>query len=276
MVACPYCGSDQNTPWGKEAGYTTVKCESCDFLFLNPRPTGKTIDAAVRTGFTHTEAGDLDVSSRRVPRRIGLYRRIISKIFADIFAKGQPVSWLDIGAGYGEIIQAVTMVAPSGSRVVGIEPMHVKAKAAQALGLSVTEGYLRRDHPKVQIASLIDVFSHIPDFDSFLVDVSAVLVDNGVFLLETGNLADLKRREDFFGELGLPDHLAFAGEKHIVGFLDRAGFDVVQIERYRIDGPICSAKNVVKKLLGRNVRVALPFTSEYRTLFIMARKRPTA
>ena len=51
--------------------------------------------------------------------------------------------------------------------------------------------------------------------------------------METGNLADLDRREDFPGELGLPDHLTFAGEAHLLGFLERAGFELVRIERVK-------------------------------------------
>ena len=138
----------------------------------------------------------------------------------------------------------------------------------------VGKQYLTKDGRKVEIISVVDVFSHIPDFDAFLADVRAVLEPGGELFVETGNLADLDRRAEFPGELGLPDHLVFAGEKHLLGYLDRAGFEVVRIRRRRIDGLVNLAKNIVKKIIGRPAALGVPYTSKYRQLQVRARLRP--
>ena len=78
---------------------------------------------------------------------------------------------------------------------------------------------------------------------------------------------------EFPGELGLPDHLVFAGEKQLQGFLTQAGFEVLRVERQRIDGVVNLAKNVVKKLLGRPAALGVPYTSKYRSLLVRARLR---
>ena len=119
----------------------------------------------------------------------------------------------------------------------------------------------------------MDVFSHIPQFDRFLDDVKAVLNPKGQIFVETGNLAELSTRDEFPGELGLPDHLVFAGEQHLRGFLERAGFEIVRVEKVRIDGAINLLKNVIKKAIGRQVRLAIPYTSPYRQLMVRARLR---
>lgn len=275
VVSCPYCGSAERRSWARELGFTAVRCSGCNLIYVSPRPVQSLISAAVRTGAHGAEADGLKVVSRRVPAKVRRYRRLLGRLFADVWSAGRPISWLDVGAGYGEVVEAVVGIAPKGSRIEGLEPMAPKAAAARARNLPVTEDYLRpTTHDKFDFVSLVDVFSHIPDFSAFLRDVVAVLQPRGEIFIETGNLADLRDRQEFPGELGLPDHLVFAGERQLRGFLDRAGFEVVSVERLRMDGFANLAKGIVKKALGRSVSVRLPYRSAYRQLLVRARLRP--
>jgi SAM-dependent methyltransferase len=229
------------------------------------------IDMAVRTGVHGADANYLDVRTRRIDAKVELYRRILGGFFADVWKREKPVTWLDVGAGNGEIVDAITKLAPAGSRIEGVEPMDAKASRARARHLDVTTGYLQPTRSKVEFISVVDVFSHIPQFGDFLSDVRSVLLPGGEIFIETGNLADLDRREDFSGELGLPDHLVFAGERQLTGFLNNAGFEIMRIEHIRIDGVVYFAKNVVKALMQRPVTVRLPYTSKFRQLLVRAR-----
>lgn len=272
-IPCPYCGSTNHVAWAEELGFTAVRCDDCALLYCNPRPSLSMINVAVRTGTHGKEAQGLNVVARRIKSKVTYYRRVFSMLFGDVWRRGQPISWLDVGAGYGEVLEAVAALAPGGSHIEGLEPMSPKAKKARERGLTITEDYLRPNHAKVDIVSAVDIFSHLPDFGSFLADVRNVLKPNGELFIETGNLADLARREEFPGELGLPDHLVFAGEKHLLGYLDKAGFEIVRIERRRIDGVVNLAKNIVKMLIGRPAALGIPYTSKYRQLQIRARLR---
>lgn len=275
-IACPYCNTTRYVVWAQELNFTAVRCEACALIYVNPRPTFDSITAAVATGTHSNEAYQLNVVSRRIDAKVKRYRKIFASFFDDVWRKGVPISWLDVGAGYGEIIEAVNWLAPKGSRVEGLEPMKPKAIAAKSRGLIITEDYLRPSHPKVDIVSVVDVFSHIPEFGVFLSDVRNVLHPHGEIFIETGNLADLERRDQFPGELGLPDHLVFAGEAQLRGFLDQAGFEIVRIQKLRVDGAMHLAKNVIKKILGRPVKLAIPYTSRYRSLLVRARLRRSA
>jgi len=149
--------------------------------------------------------------------------------------------------------------------------MKPKADDAKRRGLNVREGYLSDITEKYDFLSLINVFSHIPDFHDFLKDVKKILKPDGEFFLETGNIGDLPNASDVPTELDLPDHLIFAGEKTIAGFLTDAGFSIIEIKSRRKDTPINSLKNIAKKALGRQVTLALHYTSPYRTLLIRAK-----
>lgn len=272
-VPCPYCGSQRSQPWADERGFTAVRCKGCALIYCNPRPALHLIDSAVRTGSHGPEAQGLNVVGRRIDARVAHYRSVFRDLFDDLWRSGRPISWLDVGAGYGEVLEAVTALAPSGSRIEGLEPMKPKATQARERGLVVTEDYLRAQHDKVDVVSIVDVFSHIPDFGEFLETVRCVLSPGGELFVETGNLADLERRSEFPGELGLPDHLVFGGELHLFGYLGRAGFEVIGIRKRRVDGFVNFAKNAVKKLIGRPAVFGIPYTSNYRQLQVRARLR---
>lgn len=273
VIVCPYCGSDSYSYWACERGFKVVRCQ-CRLLYVNPRPVTDLITAAVQTGMHGEEAGNLNAVTRRIEGKVAKYSKVLSEMFPDVWAKGRPISWLDVGAGFGEFVEAVTQVAPAGSDIEGLEPMRPKAEAARARGLNIVEDYLRPGHRKMDFVSSIDVFSHVPDYHAFLNDISGALKPGGQFFLETGNLADLESRSQFPNELGLPDHLVFAGYDHIVGFLDKAGFDVISVRQERFDDWLNFAKSVVKKAIGREAVISMPYTSDYRQLQIRARLRP--
>lgn len=88
---------------------------------------------------------------------------------------------------------------------------------------------------------------------------------------ETGNIGDLAASNEAPTELDLPDHLVFAGERHLIGYLSEAGFSIMAIRRMRKDGFINFCKNVIKKLIGRNIKLAMPYSSRYRSIIIRAK-----
>jgi 2-polyprenyl-3-methyl-5-hydroxy-6-metoxy-1,4-benzoquinol methylase len=198
-----------------------------------------------------------------------LYKRALAGLFDDVWSRPAPISWLDIGAGFGEIVEAVKQLAPRGSCIEGLEPMQPKAVRARERGLTIHNCYLDGLNQTYDFASLVNVFSHLPDFREFLSQLKAKLTRNGQLFLETGNVADM-RRQDFSGVLSLPDHLVFAGEKHIVGYLEQGGFRVLKIVRHRVDTPQEFLKDIARKCLGQPVRLRLPYSSPYRSLLIRA------
>ena len=173
------------------------------------------------------------------------------------------------------MVEAVSALAPNGSRIEGIEPMEPKAARALALGIKVSNKYLCDVTEKYDFVSLVHVFSHIPDFRAFLKEIKNVLAENGEFYFETGNIGDLVHSREVPTELDLPDHLVFAGEKHLSGYLTDEGFSIVAKRGLRKDGIINFIKNIIKKLIGRQVALAVPYTSRYRSIQIRARLHPS-
>jgi len=272
LIPCPLCSSNHFSLWASENGFDCVRCSSCGLLFVNPRPTMNTIEQAVTHGVHSLDGmGKINVRARREAHKVSSNKRLIKSLFGEIIHNSKPFSWLDIGAGYGELVEALLKIAPRGSRIEGIEPMSFKVNYAQSLGLPIRACYLNKITSSYDFISILDIFSHIPDFRSFLKDIKEVLNPEGQILIKTGNAADIGHRRNFPGPLTLPDHLVFAGKKQLARFLDEAGFDIVSFTEDRIDGFIYCAKNAVKWILRKPVILSFPYNSPTRTLLIRAK-----
>ncbi|NBX36417.1 MAG: class I SAM-dependent methyltransferase [Planctomycetes bacterium] len=271
-IACPLCQSPSFKPWAVENGFCCVRCDGCGLLYVNPRPRQEDIDRGVQLGVHETER-KLNVVGKRMAWKVRQACSIIQSEYGDWIIRGTPVRWLDVGAGFGEFVEGAKSVLPSGSTVEGIEPMIPKAEDARARGVQVKTGLLEDVQGTYDAISLIDVFSHLPDFRGFMKSLRGLLSPGGEVFLKTGNAADLLKREEFPGPLTLPDHLMFGGVSQISRFVEDAGFSVVRLSQHRLDGIGYSLRNYARKLFGHPVAVGLPYCSKARVLYVRARLR---
>ena len=273
QVHCPFCDADKPRPWGKENGYEAVKCGACGIVYVNPRPALAKISEATRLGQHETESGPLNVTYKYSRRKIRRYAQRIQSIYGEEIRQDKPLSWLDIGAGFGELVEALWMVLPKSSEVVGLEPMLPKVLAAKERGIVLQDGSLDSIDRQFDVVSLINILSHLPDVDGFLAKAAKLVKPGGTLLLVTGNGGDLSSAAEYPDRLDLPDHLLFAGKSHIVGFLERQGLDVEKFEARRLDTAIWAAKNLVKHVIGRPAHLVVPYRSDFRDVSFKARKR---
>ena len=160
---------------------------------------------------------------------------------------------------------------PAGSQVMGIEPMAPKVAEAQARGLPVYQADLAQSSGGFDVISLVNVFSHVPDFRDFLGRLRPLLSENGELFIETGNGGDLQSMQDYPDLLYLPDHLVFAGEAHLRDYLAQSGFSVVSTAAFRVDTAAQFGKNLIKAALGRRTKLTLPYRSPFRRLLLRAK-----
>jgi len=269
-IVCPLCRGARHSLWAEENGFRCVRCENCGLLFVNPRPRQEDIDRGVQLGVHETERA-LNVVGSRMQWKVRQATDVIRSEYADWIQRGSAIRWLDVGAGFGEFVEAGKSVLPSGSVVEGIEPMIPKAENARARGLPVKTGLLEDVRGTYDVISLIDVFSHLPDFAGFLESLKRLLNPAGEVFLKTGNAADLPSRADFPGPLTLPDHLMFGGVSQIKRFLEESGFSIVRVSQHRFDGIPYTLRNYARKLFGHPVALGLPYRSKARVLYIRAR-----
>lgn len=264
-VDCPCCDGDGHDHWASENGYNAVKCVSCGTVYIRQRPRSADISAAARDGVHPTDAGVLDQRLHRQGWKVPFYAGIVRRFFDDT----PGLTWLDVGAGNGEFVEAVRRALPA-SRAAGIDPMQVKVACAQQRGIPITAQTLEEVSGRYDVISIINVFSHIPDFQHFGGLIRARLKPGGSLFIETGNGGDLPSRADYPGELLLPDHLVFSGIEQMKQTLGRLGFGRIEHFSRRTDHPLWAAKQMVKSMLRGKPRVFIPWTRRFRTVFYRA------
>ena len=88
--------------------------------------------------------------------------------------------------------------------------MQVKARSAQQRGLNIVPAFIGQQTSKCRFASLINVFSHVNDFDGFLREIAGVLEEGGELFIETGDVGELDAEGDGVTAGLLADRIARA------------------------------------------------------------------
>lgn len=275
LVACYICGGNNTTPWATEDGFEMVKCNNCALAYVNPRPNIKSIDTATTSGMHQSEKTSLNTIGLFSRKKITEYRNKVSRLFPDEELTREPIRWLDVGAGFGEFLEAITDLSAPGSVLKGIEPCEPKVLRAKARGIQMENIQISDLNDRYTHISMINVLSHLPNPITFLQELRDILEPEGQLVLVTGNGADIMRK-DFPGSLYLPDHLSFVGEQSIKDILDQAGFELCQANMYQLennDGYIVGMiKNIARKILGRApVPLAIPKDNPFRSMWITAK-----
>jgi 2-polyprenyl-3-methyl-5-hydroxy-6-metoxy-1,4-benzoquinol methylase len=235
-VVCYICGSNDSRLWATENGFQARRCAECGLVYVSPRPAAELISKAAESGL-HGGETTLDIIGRYGgAKKVRFYGRRLAELYPNGHLRGQRSRWLDVGCGYGEFLEALARASAGTLRLIGSEPNQVKAASARARGLDVTFRDLDSEHERYGYASLLNVYSHLPDPPSFLSRLRELLSPAGELVLQTGNWAELER-DQIPDRLCLPDHLSFASEKLIARVLERAGFEVLAARRYRMFRP---------------------------------------
>ena len=230
-VACYVCGATAHTPWATENGYQAVRCKDCGLVYVSPRPAPESIDRAAQTGM-HAGERELAVTGTYGgAKRHAHYLSRLTDLFGAGYFHGSGERWLDVGAGFGELLETLAIASGGSLRARGLEPNEAKAASARARNLDVSFVELAALRERYHYISLLNVFSHLPDPPATLAELGALLEPGGELVMQTGNFAELER-EEIPVSLELPDHLSFGSERLLKRVLDKAGFTLLSLRSY--------------------------------------------
>ncbi len=263
QVVCYSCNEAGYHPYASENGYTLVKCNGCGLLYVNPRPTDAAISQAHQYG-EHTDK-KLYLSGAYDKSIISRYHQVLRDLYGDTL-KESPRSWVDVGCGWGEFIEALNSYSGGQVNTIGIEPNQMKRTSAQQRGLNVDYFDLDTHDKQYDVLSLLNVYSHLTDPKMILGQWRRLLRPGGEFLIETGDTATLSSK-DHYRPLFLPDHLSFASEEIVCGILEEIGFEIVAVRKYQTFRP------TPMRILKEVVKWALP--NRQSTLRYLFKNYPT-
>ena len=142
---------------------------------------------------------------------------------------------LDVGFGAGKFLQRM---CNAGWKVTGIDFSAIAVAQVQGKGFEVYQGSL--PHPQLKgrqfdFVFLRQVLEHLHDPHAALCHAATLLPSGGKLVVSVPHLNSLSFRwfrENWFG-IDFPRHLFFFNKKTLAGMVERAGFQVLEIQPVR-------------------------------------------
>jgi SAM-dependent methyltransferase len=267
MDACAVCGGERFRTM-TIADVTVKRCLACGLRTSVIAP-GRKLNYA-------------DVDDQAYLQSIGTVRRAQAEVIvAFVREHGGGGDWLDVGCGYGYVLDAARA---AGFTVRGIEPDAKAAAAARERIGNVEQGLLDERTEAADVLSTLDVIEHLHDLDAFAqlaarkarrFLVIKVPSSDGLFYkvahaLRIGGAV----RRLWQSEYEHP-HTVYFDERTLTRFLDRNGFEVVAkryldevpngtvVDRLTLDGrmprwkaalavPVFFVINLIERLRGKS------------------------
>ena len=163
--------------------FAIVKCNNCDFLFTNPRPSQEVIHKYYESEdyISHSNKGNSLVNiayklvrNHTIKKKIKMIRGLLG---------AEPVRILDVGSGTGEFLKACSN---KGWETIGVEPNQGARELATSYGLDIKSS-LSEVKDQFNVITLWHVLEHLPDLNDTLKSLSKLLKKNGKLIIAVPN-----------------------------------------------------------------------------------------
>mgnify|MGYP005840375509 CR=1 FL=1 len=224
-VNCPICEKSRGNPLHLEGSFQMVQCPSCQFIFLNPRPTMESLHQFYQQYLPEEEAS------------IESWGKMMKPVFcraADLLKEHRGNGrLLDVGSGFGFFLAEMKN---KGWEAEGVE-ISQKALdyARNILGLTIHPGPLEKvGFPDNHFDAVTGfyVIEHLSHPMAFLRECYRILKPGGLLLLRYPHTTPIKNFLYFFGIKNrlydLPAHLSDFSPKMIQQYIERMGFEKCQ------------------------------------------------
>ena len=146
---------------------------------------------------------------------------------------------IDIGSNVGALLQCFQA---NGTRILGIDPASNIVRIAEQRGIETWDEFfgshvvdrVLREKGKAAVITATNVFTHIDDFRDFMSAVDALLVDNGVFILEAPHFGHLLRSLEY--DTIYHEHISYLALRPLERLFGQCGMEVFDVQERDIHG----------------------------------------
>ena len=220
-INCPICEASEGSPVHQEGSFRMVKCFSCQFIYLNPRPKEESLFSFYQH-YLPEEGPSLQAWQKMMHP---VFKRATVLIQQ---SKGKG-TLLDVGTGYGFFLSEMEN---RGWEVAGVE---ISQKAMNyvrdVLKLTIHPGPLEKigfPENHFDVVTSFYVIEHLLNPMSFLQECYRILKPGGLLLLRYPHTTPIKNVLRFFRIenrlYDLPAHLSDFSPRVIQRCLEKTGF----------------------------------------------------
>ena len=222
---CRLCGGKTESLFSKSGingvDYAIHRCADCTVWQIEPMPTGEELGRLYQSEYFHkrSDRGYADYTSEKIYRSVTttLAKNLEDLHFFD-WEKTLPKlpKLLEVGCAAGH---AVTYFAVRGWQTVGIDVATEMVEAGRAVGRNlICADFLKHDFGSVRFDLITHwaTLEHLPEAESFLRRMRALLAPGGKIYLSTCNTGYFARRYGTsWRYLNVPEHVFYFNLKSL-------------------------------------------------------------
>jgi SAM-dependent methyltransferase len=232
-IDCPLCGSDDPTHLfvardrlvGLPGEFPVVRCRSCGFVYLNPRPALESLSGWYPDVYYPVGGG------AETPEAIAVGRGLLQRV--ESVGSQRPLSVLDIGCGTGLFLK---FARDAGHSVQGVELSEsAVVYGRQVYGLPIEHGMVDSvalPENTFDVVTMWHVLEHLPEPVEALRTIVKSLRPGGTVLFGVPNIESVEAK--LFGRrwfsLDAPRHLGHFSPETARRAVEAAGLNIERID----------------------------------------------
>lgn len=252
MVSCPACTKTDFTKRFIKNGFSFVKCQYCQTLFINPRPTSFMLEEYYATSKQLQYWNDKIFKATEIVRRKKIFKPRAKRVvkLCNLYYSNKKTI-VDVGAGFGTFCDEIKKTGFF-ERVIAIEPSSSLALSCRNKGVEVIEKTIEKVNlSNVDVITCFELIEHLFQPKSFLSACTKALTKNGLLILTIPNIQgfDLQVLGKNSDNINGPNHLNYFNPYSISLLVKRVGLDVINLETPgRLDAQLVRDKALSKQI----------------------------
>ena len=233
--SCPGCGEYNSILAFKKMGFSYHTCNTCNSLFLNPRPSSDAFSVFYANSKSAKYFAEVFIPFVLEERRQAMFIPRVEKIRTICNAsKLVPNVVLEIGAGHAIFLEEWKKREPN-AEIWGIEPNPEMAQYCRNKGVKVLEVFSEEAyewHCTADLAVSFEVLEHVTDIFKFVQSIYDLLRPGGI-LVATSLCADgfdIQILKEKSKSVTPPHHINFCSIEGYRQLFSRAGFINLNIQ----------------------------------------------
>jgi SAM-dependent methyltransferase len=233
--SCPGCGENDSKLAFNKMGFCYHTCNSCDSLFLNPRPSSEAFSIFYANSKSAKYFAEVFIPIVMEERRQAMFIPRVKKV-REICntAKLDPNVVLEIGAGHAIFLEEWKKQEPN-AEILGIEPNPKMAQYCRNKGVKILEVFAEEAsewHGKAELAVSFEVLEHVTDIFKFVKSGYDLLRPGGMFIATSlcADGFDIQILKEKSKSVTPPHHINFCSVEGYRQLFSRAGFTNLDIQ----------------------------------------------
>ncbi|MGI0021284.1 MAG: class I SAM-dependent methyltransferase [Nitrososphaeraceae archaeon] len=187
---------------------------------------------------------------------------------------------VDIGSNVGMLLE---FFKQNGMHVIGVDASSNVAQIGNSKGIKTIIGFFNdkivrdilAENGQAAVITATNVFAHIQDYDSFMLALTSLLSDDGIFVFQVPHFLQLVRHLEY--DTIYHEHISYFGIKPLIRFFERFDLELFDVIETEIDGGSirCFVSRKGKRTISNNIKRILD-TEEKERIYSLERLKKFA